>query len=432
MAGPYYINGFEKITATGGTISYENTDAEYGAIPVGSGVIDVIGEFSWSASPQSVRDKVTPVYLQERKLNLNSLVATANYYINAALKTSSSNREQEVSSAVEKLKEFIQKGAFGTLSVQDEALINASQTLYSYLGIYNTSLENCFKYALPYFGKNLFSAKNAFDDNPQVSQGAFNLLTTGTGILDEALETLNLATPGSFIERPKHFQFPSAGETVTVEFPLLNTIRHGSKLPYQQNYELLWILTYQNKPYRTAFSRILPPRIYTLQIPGQKFFPYCFISSMDVEFIGQRRNLNVTIPSISDNSSGQVETVIPEAYKVSITFESLLADVGNTMLSPFFNGAVNVTRLPQVVSSPPAQESITEPLRNEQGAIAAVRNNFDLETISTNSPGSTTQLPPLDGKQPPITTPSGNPPLATGDAAAAMVREFLGLTDLQD
>jgi hypothetical protein len=59
---------------------------------------------------------------------------------------------------------------------------------------------------------------------------------------------------------------------------------------------------------------------------------------MSVDFMGTRRLLDVRTPM------GQtVNTSIPEAYMVNISFTSLLADTGNLMAAPGFNTKINVT-----------------------------------------------------------------------------------------
>ena len=58
---------------------------------------------------------------------------------------------------------------------------------------------------------------------------------------------------------------------------------------------------------------------------------------MHVDFLGTRRQLPVNTPK------GQITTSIPEAYQVSITFTSLIADVGNLMISKGFTSPVTVT-----------------------------------------------------------------------------------------
>ena len=154
--------------------------------------------------------------------------------------------------------------------------------------------------------------------------------------VDKAAATLNIMQPGTYIEKPRYFHYPTEGESISFSLPLINTIQKGSKLPYQQNYELLWILAYQNKPYRTSFSRILPPKLYTVAIPGMKYFPYAYISNMTVDFLGTRRQLEVNTPV------GAVTTSIPDAYMLNITFTSLLADTGNLMISDGFRSKVIV------------------------------------------------------------------------------------------
>lgn len=316
-------------------------------------VIDVVNDFSWSASPRNhgAHKKVPVVYLTERKQMSNSLVASAIYYLNAL--ATGTNASQGISFITTKLDSIIGGGAKdpGTTSVAGKSITSAFEAfkaklgslvgsgsdkallrdLKSYAGIYFTE-ETGFQYALPYFNDHNFSVQNSWASTAQIQGPLGGAVATGMEIFDQAAAAINIMQPGTFIERPKYFQYPEEGKSITVTFPLLNTvIKSANRLPYQQNYELLWMLAYQNKPYRTSFSRILPSKIYTLTVPGQDFFPYCYISNMKVDFVGTRRNLPVTLPT-----NDTIDTVIPEAYRVSLTFTSLLADVANMMVNPQF------------------------------------------------------------------------------------------------
>ena len=346
MPGPYY----SKIKETKGSTSFvagkgslTNTDPEI-ILGAKTSVIDVVRDFNWSASPptpESVQ-KIPKVFLTERRQELNSVVSGALYFLRQAANTGAdltsistkltelvggTNVAQTVQQAASNLKNFIQSNS---TSGDDISLLKSAQYLQSYIGIYYTKTTG-FKYCLPYLGDNLIDTSNSFGQNAQFGGVIANAVDTGMKVINEAADALNISQPGTFIERPRHFQYPTEGKTITVSFPLVNTIQNGREIPYQQNYELLWLLAFQNRPYRTSFSRIIPPKIYTLVMPGQEFFPYCYISNMTVNFVGTRRLLPVTLPS-----GGQVETTIPEAYTVSLQFTSLLAQIGNTMISPTF------------------------------------------------------------------------------------------------
>ena len=203
--------------------------------------------------------------------------------------------------------------------------------LQSYVGIYFTQ-PTSFRYVLPYLDSNFIKQGNRFDAAQQNPGFGAGLVTdTLMPFVDTAAATGNLFTPGTYIEKPKYFQYPGEGETFTISFPLLNTFTSKNYLPYVQNYELLWILSYQNKPYRTSFSRILPPKLYSVYVPGVRFVPYAYISDMTVDFVGTKRLLDITLPN-----GKTVKPPIPEAYQVTLTFTSLLANIGNTMVDDGF------------------------------------------------------------------------------------------------
>ena len=106
---------------------------------------------------------------------------------------------------------------------------------------------------------------------------------------------------------------------------------------------MLWLLTFQNKSYKTSFSRTPPPKLYTISVPGQFSFPYAYISGMSVEFLGTVRRTEVTVPTLitegetSKVSSTTITVPVPDAYNVSLTFTSLIGDYGNAMMSDAFN-----------------------------------------------------------------------------------------------
>lgn len=343
-------------------ISSTNTNGNIQLVPKQK-IIDVRSDFVWSITPKRAAIQNIPaVYLVERSQQANSLVSSALYYITTFLdKTGLGNlgvlqkgtQDKVLTSIVS-----ILNGSLGNKTAanfdstikglrdkinklisnkEDTALLN-TDTLKSYIGIYLTK-KTGFNYVLPYFGNNAFSITSSWAQQAQNETSIAKGFNTLMNVVDEAASTLNILQPGTFIEKPKYFQYPSEGESITVTFPLLNTYNPSSNtLPYQQNYELLWILAYQNKPYRTSFSRIIPPKIYTLTIPGIKYMPYCYISNMNIEFQGTKRNLEVSLPT-----GQKIITPIPEAYNVTITFTGLLADIGNMMASKDFGFKINTS-----------------------------------------------------------------------------------------
>jgi hypothetical protein len=359
MPGPYYAtvtSETSKNTDLGGTSTIEKI-----LVPKGPGVIDVINDFMWTASPQINKFKKVPIlYLTERKQTLNSLLASALYYLNAGenavnnitgtnlrndIVNKTSNIITKINSLLPNADTNIKEGAdkfiksVQNFKVGSDSDIELLSDLQSYIGIYKTEVTK-FEYALPYFDNNSKSVSNAWGETAQGPGFVKEFVDVVGATADNLSNLININQPGTFIEKPKYFQYDTDNRSVTVTFPLFNTVTRGtgsvsnSKLPYQQNYELLWILAFQNKPFRTSFSGISPAKMYTLAIPGQEFFPYCFIENLTVDFKGTRRNLKVTLPT-----GDELTTSIPEAYNVTITFKSLLADVSNMMVAKGFTGS---------------------------------------------------------------------------------------------
>ena len=370
--GPYYCEGkdepSEQLITLGSDDSkfrVDSTDPEF-RLSKKVPVIDVVSDFVWTASPvKESKDTIPVMYLTELRQAQNSIVSSALYYINAFTNSPISNdAQQALDWLTAKISSDITSTALppgipgsilagppepGSISKlltglksKVDSLINSGadsqllgEYLKSYIGIYITEPTG-FKYSLPFFEGTPHDIRNSWGSSLQSKFLYSSMLEKGMEWVDRAAATFNIMTPGTYIEKPKYFQYPGEGESLTVKLPLLNTLKKNDKVPYQQNYELLWILAYQNKPYRTSFSRILPPKLYNVSIPGVKYMPYAYISKMDVNFLGTRRQLPVNTPK------GEVFTSIPEAYEVSITFTSLIADTGNLMVNKGFFNKVDV------------------------------------------------------------------------------------------
>ena len=356
--------GGKKMEKDGFGISLNNVDNQPILKPTGK-VIDVVNNFSWYAGPKATSaalDKVPCVFLTEREQLLSSLVSGALYYLNAAAgavkavgnsKFIKSIIGKVSDGAAEKINDFGSMSNEGINAFQsiaggtntDKALLK-QHNLKSLEGIYFTKPTG-FQYRLPIYG----SPSTGTGDWGTGGGGGRNILKTmvenGQGIADNALNMVNFAQPGVYIEKPQYFQGVQ-GREESITFPLVNTVRMGNQSPVQQNYELLWLLAFQNKAYKTSFSRTPPPKIYSVSVPGQFSMPYAFINSMEVKFMGTIRKATVFVPSGNGEGairSKQITTPVPEAYQVTLKFKSLIGDYGNTMISDAFTPYIEDQRV---------------------------------------------------------------------------------------
>lgn len=318
-------------------------------------VIDVVNNFSWYSGPKATAkalDKQPCAFLIEREQRLSSLISGALYYLNATAKAGARllGENNTVTSLLGKLDTGLAgkatgiidelRGAFNEKFDSDNGLLQ-SHNLNSLQGIYLTEPTG-FQYRLPMYGVNQNLSNNwGGRQNDSILTG---LIDGATEIVDNfSTGYLNISQPGVYIEKPKYFQTGEEGESQTIKFPLINTIKRSNINQIQQNYELLWLLTFQNKSYKTSFSRTPPPKLYTISVPGQFSFPYAYISGMSVEFLGTVRRTEVTVPILitegetSKVSSTTITVPVPDAYNVSLTFTSLIGDYGNAMMSDAFN-----------------------------------------------------------------------------------------------
>ncbi len=343
-------------------ISLNDTDKKPLLKPT-SKVIDVVNDFSWYAGPKATPaalNKVPCVFLQEREQLLSSLISGAMYYLNAANKGISDVLQSEavasllgnitteatvkdLQGSVEDTFQSLNTVLGGTAS---DKLLLKQHNLNSLAGIYFTKPTG-FHYRLPMYGTPGMDLSQGYNDS---GSGILQqVVETGQKVVKNIADAVNFSQPGTYIEKPQYFQGVSFREE-SITFPLSNTIRRGTISPIQQNYELLWLLAFQNRPYKTSFSRTPPPKIYSVTVPGQFSMPYAFINGMEVEFQGTVRKTNVTVPAGNGEGvigSKVVRTNVPEAYMVTLNFASLVGEYGNTMISDAFNTSIddNIVRI---------------------------------------------------------------------------------------
>jgi hypothetical protein len=351
-------------------------------------VIDVVNDFSWYAGPKATPaalDRVPCCFLTEREQLLSSLISGSIYYLNAGGQfgkntinskfvqgllgkaTAAIDNKDSAAVSLGKAVQTTIRAAVDSLqaiagSEEDKGLLK-QHNLKSLDGIYYTKPTD-FNYRLPLFESPGSPLSEGYNENAsgQIGELASKVIDKITDISEILGKGVNFAQPGVYIEKPQYFQ--GAGyRTETIKFPLSNTIRRGTVSPIQQNYELLWLLAFQNRPYKTTFARTPPPKIYTVNVPGQFSMPYAYISDMSVAFKGTVRQTTVSVPS--GNGSGpitskRVKTNVPEAYEVSLSFTSLLGEYGNTMISEAATVGIDGNRVS--VGNAPKAEVVGPPI----------------------------------------------------------------------
>lgn len=188
-----------------------------------------------------------------------------------------------------------------------------------------------FTYIFPYFGdkkRDVNVGWSASDSGSLAGKSGLNsVVQAGKELIDTYYGVSKMASPGAFVEVPKFYNYDTdGGDTINVTFDLVNTI---DKEDYKKNFLLTFLLTYQNLPYRKDLATVTPPKIYRCIFPGEQELPYCYISNINISFLGSRRILKV--PSVVNGNL--IDTIIPDAYRVELTIKSLIPSTANLMLA---------------------------------------------------------------------------------------------------
>jgi len=327
--------------------------------------IDVVTDFPWTKSPRSSRLDVPSAYIKEKRILTNSTLANFFYGVLAGADVLETGTDRiksgniQVGSNELNVYDTLESSGVSFPGIKD-ALVSGSEKaggminslkskatnfltdnneadniLKPYNGLYYTE-ETGFKYLLPYLSDSYLGADNTFSVDSQKLAGLDDISETLKTGFDAVRGVAFMDKPGVYVEQSKQYQFGQDGKTFDITFPLLNT---GSYEEVKRNWQLIFGLIYQNKPGRINRNLLELPVIYEFYIEGMAYMPYSYISQIQVDFIGNRRTMSIDIPSFGDvgdnqslNERKNINTVIPDAYNVKLTFEGLNKETKNFLI----------------------------------------------------------------------------------------------------
>ena len=232
-------------------------------------------------------------------------------------------------------------------------------SLKPYRGLYSTK-KTGWGYVLPYLGAgNMTDITNTFAQADFVGRffEPFKKLadsatdtTAQTNLTKKSLIAGGLAAsnvlvggaPGAIrAEVPQSFTGTST-ENIKVVFYLLNTINAED---IRKNYEFCYLLTYQNLPNRRSINVLDSPPLYRATVVGYKTLPVCYMNDLKIENVGAVRLVDIGQTSVRNGASNSVirdaaasrdavfnsnvVKMIPEAYKISFTLQSVFMNSQN-------------------------------------------------------------------------------------------------------
>lgn len=340
-----------------------------------NGIVNILKSYDWAVNYRDSKAELPAVYVKEYRQNLSTFAASLNWFVNGAQSAivggtnsggdnlkkiwnylSSANETEPTEDKLQNIANS--KTSYDSISGklannknnQFEKMIGrySDNVLSPYSYMYSLTEENCLKYVFPYFDNDFISFNSSFGDKAQTATTIQNMLSEQlgnfagiSGLLGDSLnigsvfsDQVGWNDQGIYIEKPKYFQFEGSGDKVLVRFTLFNTVAHeggmgdADKNPWKKNYRFISNFAFKNLPFKISMFRYKTPALYEVSIPGIKYFPISYVSSFKVDLRGTRRYLDYN----------GLKVLVPEAWDVNITFQSLLYKSANLLQAALTKG----------------------------------------------------------------------------------------------
>jgi hypothetical protein len=273
-------------------------------VPAGTGAVDVVYNYPWTLTPPAGRTETPFAVLTEFRLLQSAFLTSARYFLQGLA-------QQVVS----------------TKSVY-------ADRMQGYAGLCDFNNPTGFHYTVPYFSDVSSEVQSSWTslDFLEKIKGAASFV--GAGEFVEKLEKLytlrqELTYPRvGQMDRPKLWE-SSTPRTINVKFPLFNTI---SVTDIKKNWDLCYLLMYQNMFNKRDFITAIPPVFYTVHIPGQFFSIAMYVSDLKIYNRGNIRRIDV---------GGKFRN-IPDVYEIDMSLTDMLMPSQNMMAELLQDQPVNV------------------------------------------------------------------------------------------
>ena len=279
-------------------------------------IIDVVTDFEWTHTPAQGRHEVPFIRMSEYRVNFNSLLQNIRFLLHSLQDETLEKVRQNLqgvgplnvggkaanlaTAGIEKFRDVIQSHLPGLHSMNEG---NTAPYLSPYYGLYGASPSG-FEYYMPYFDQNWKSEDSSWQDWSQGGgplKQVYNNIFSKDGFLKTLASGL-LVSPnalGTQIDRPKQYVYEKDSPSITVKYDLMNTTDVDSIV---KNWQLIFLLLYQNLPNKTSKILSEPPVIYEVEIPGTFYSPFAYISNIKILNRGATRTMEIPVAFTKSDS----------------------------------------------------------------------------------------------------------------------------------
>jgi hypothetical protein len=310
------------------------------------GYINILNNFTWNTEGGQV-DEVPYLLVKEKELNFGQVVQNITGYLDAGYTGFGSNN--------------VQNGQVNTGSYDrnDPYAIpySAHDTDFTYVFPHLIKSETSLRGEI----KNTWGKSDIFGSTVGAAGGAVAGFLGAGKAYNKASSFLAKEAVGSGVSLEDIVLYSKTNaKTLNVTFPLYNTFSEKSAI---MNYDFVNLFSLQNLKMRTSFYTIIPPKIYTIESPGQGgvYMPAAYVSYFDIKSIGTTRFMNTGQYSdqasnyqyydsnnpgannLGTGTAGSNGRLIPEAYRVEIHFTELIPQSSNILWGALGGQKINVT-----------------------------------------------------------------------------------------
>jgi hypothetical protein len=339
--------------------AFLGTSTPYVSLKATSKVVDVFNDMYWTTAYD--KSETPAIYVQEKVLKYGTWA------------TQLANILSETSKVI---------GGGQTSFNGGQPNTSTSHQVDTFLNLYAAE-DTGFNYNFPWLLKSGDNIRNIGNDWAK-TEGLAGMLGGMAGndsdnkksdLLGSAIGlAMQSVTPGFGFEDTKQFSGTSEQE-LSISFPLYNTLDLNSAY---NHFSFVNLFTFQNLKTRTSLMSFIPPKIYTVDsyAVGGIYMAAAYVASFKVDSIGTTRAMSDWYGYGADN------ILMPEAYKVSITFKDLLSQSSNVFAGTMGGKKVQVTNA----------QSLLEGAGNL--AVAPIKAAGELVTFAGQKTGIIPQTPP--------------------------------------